>query len=305
MKTKTISGLIAAPYSPLKENGVLNPSAVKNYADLLIRNNVKGAFICGSSGEGISLTLDERKTLAEHWVNYVDGRIKVIVHIGTTSIKDAQALGKHAADIGADAIASFDPIYYLVPWMDDLVTYYKEMLKDSNGLPFYSYNIPGLTHYQTDYSEFCRRAIEEIPGYAGVKYTNNNLMEYGQLIKKFGDKIDLLFGADELLINALASGAKGAVGSTYNFMPSIYNDLISHFNNGNMEKARELQILSQDIISLMPKYHGSIVFGKAVMNIIGIDCGPNRLPLKTLSPNELKELRKDLTALGFFDICAV
>jgi N-acetylneuraminate lyase len=137
-----------------------------------------------------------------------------------------------------------------------------------------------------------------------VKYTNNNLFEYTRLVKQFGDRIDLMFGSDELLINALASGAVGAVGSTYNFMPSIYNDLIRYFNEGDMEQARELQIISQNIISLMPKYNGSIVFGKAIMNLIGIECGPNRLPLKNLSGKELANLDKDLKDQGFFDYCA-
>ncbi|MCK5821955.1 MAG: dihydrodipicolinate synthase family protein [Bacteroidales bacterium] len=301
-KTK---GIIAAPYSPMKEDGSLNPEAVKGYANLLIRNNVKGAFVCGSSGEGLSLTISERKELAELWVYHGRGNIKIIIHVGATSIKDSQELAEHAATIGASAIAAIEPIYYLGAWQEDLVKYYKELSSASPGLPFYSYYIPGLTHYQTDYVDFCERAIREIPDFVGVKYTNNNLFEFAQLIKQFGKQLDLLFGTDELLINALASGAVGAVGSTYNFLPSIYNDLMKYFYDGDIDKARELQIISQNIISLMPKYNGSIVFGKAIMKLIGIDCGPNRLPLRNLSGNELSSLEKDLKDLNFFKMCAI
>ena len=87
-------------------------------------------------------------------------------------------------------------------------------------------------------------------------------------------------------------------------MPTVYNDLIKHFHNGEMEQARKLQIVSQNLISLMPKYKGSIVFGKAIMNLLGIDCGPNRLPLCNLSDKDYKELKIDLKQLGFFDYCA-
>ena len=304
MKVKKTRGLIAAPYSPLKSDGSLNPGAVKTYADLLIRNNVKGAFVCGSSGEGLSLTIEERKKLAELWMLHGAGNLKLFIHVGASSIRDSQTLAEHANNLGVSAIASIEPIYYLGGWQADLVDYYSELCSAAPGTPFYSYYIPVLTRYQTDYINFCERAIEKIPEFAGVKYTNNNLFEFAQMIRRFGDKIDLLFGSDELLINALASGAVGAVGSTYNFMPSIYSELIRYFEEGNMEEARKLQILSQNIISLMPKYHGSIVFGKAVMNLIGIECGPNRLPLRNLSKSEIRNLESDLKALGFFRFCA-
>ena len=304
MKIEKTKGLIAAPYTPLKKDGSLNPDAVKKYADLLIRNDVKGAFVCGSSGEGLSLTVEERKALAKQWVIHGKGKLKIIIHIGHTSIKESQELAAHASAIGASAIASIEPIYYLGAWMEDLVDYYRELSSAAPGLPFYSYYIPVLTRYQTDYVDFCKRAIEEIPDFVGVKYTNNNLFEFAQLIKRFGDKIDLLFGSDELLINAMASGAEGAVGSTYNFMPSLYNELMENFEKGRIEKARELQIISQNIINLMPENNGSIVFGKAIMNLLGIDCGPNRMPLKNLTDKQLSTLEKKLKDLDFFSFCA-
>lgn len=304
MNAKISSGLIAAPYSPLTPDGNVNPAAIKGYAELLIRNGVKGAFVCGSSGEGLSLTVEERKVIAEEWAKNSADKLKIMVHVGSTSIKDSQALAEHAASIGAHSIASIEPIYYLTPWMEDLSKFYKEISSAAAGVPFYSYYIPALTHYQTDYVKFVEKAIVEIPDFTGVKYTNNNLFEYTQLIKRFGLKLDIMFGADEMLINALASGAKGAVGSTYNFMPALYDSIIEHFNKGNIDEARELQIISQNIISLMPKYNGSIVFGKAIMNIMGIDCGPNRLPLRNLSKNEFIELEKDLKLEGFFDYVA-
>ena len=202
MKVERTKGLIAAPYSPMKKDGSLNPEAVKGYANLLIRNNVKGAFVCGSSGEGLSLTISERKELAELWVHHGRGNIKIIIHVGATSIKDSQELAEHASTIGASAIASIEPIYYLGGWQEDLVKYYKELSSAAPGQPFYSYYIPALTHYQTDYVDFCERAILEIPDFVGVKYTNNNLFEFAQLIKRFGSKLDLMFGSDELLIKA-------------------------------------------------------------------------------------------------------
>jgi N-acetylneuraminate lyase len=269
-----------------------------------VRNGVKGAFICGSSGEGISLTVRERMELAEAWTRHTPGRLKLIVHVGATNIRDSRELAAHAGSIGADAIASVEPIYYLQPWMADLVSYFSEISSAAPGVPFYSYYIPALTRFNIDYIDFCSRAIRDIPDFAGIKYTNNDLFEFTRLIKRFGGDIDILFGSDELLINALASGSVGAVGSTYNFMPSIYIDLIEKFKEGKLDEARELQIISQEIISLMPRYHGSLVFGKAVMKIIGIDCGPVRLPLRNLSGREIKSLESDLQQTGFFNHCA-
>ena len=88
-----LTGLVAAPYSPFHEDGTLNPDAVHPMAEFLIESGVRGVFICGSTGEGLSLSTEERIVLAERWMIAVHGRIPVLVH---NSVVEARTLAAHA-----------------------------------------------------------------------------------------------------------------------------------------------------------------------------------------------------------------
>ncbi len=102
MTNKKTKGLIAAPFTPLRANGAVNLDAVAPYARWLHRHGVVGAFICGTTGEGMSLTMDERRQVAERWVATAPAGLRVIVHVGHNALADCQALAAHAQDIGAD-----------------------------------------------------------------------------------------------------------------------------------------------------------------------------------------------------------
>ena len=101
MISKSIEGNIAAPFTPMDEKGEINPSAITYYAQKLKKDGLSGVFICGTTGEGMSMTLGERKRIAEEWVKFQEGDFKIIVHVGTTSLKQSQELAKHAQQIGA------------------------------------------------------------------------------------------------------------------------------------------------------------------------------------------------------------
>ena len=123
-------------------------------------------------------------------------------------------------------------------------------------------------------------------------------MSYTQCLN-FGDgRFNLLFGRDEILLAALALGATGAVGSTYNYIAPVYHKVMAAFAAGDMPEARRWQSLSIQIIAVMAR-HGGLPAGKAMMGMIGLDCGPVRPPLKNLSPEELKIFRSDLEQVGF------
>jgi len=108
----------------------------------------------------------------------------------------------------------------------------------------------------------------------------------------------VLFGRDELLLAALALGATGAVGSTYNYMASVYHRLITSFNAGDLEKARRYQCQAIEIIAIMSRY-GGLPAGKAMMKLAGLDCGPVRPPLQNLSPAAFESLKRELEGAGF------
>ncbi|MBT3443607.1 MAG: N-acetylneuraminate lyase, partial [Flavobacteriaceae bacterium] len=109
MNVKPIEGIIAAPFTPMDKNKEINPLVISDYAKKLKKDGLSGVFICGTTGEGMLMTLEERKIIAEEWIKFQQDDFKVIVHVGTTSIKQSQELAQHAQQIGAYGTSTMGP----------------------------------------------------------------------------------------------------------------------------------------------------------------------------------------------------
>lgn len=302
MEIRKIKGLIAAPFTPMKENGEINPELIPAYAKKLKTDAVKGVFICGTTGEGMLMTSDERKTVAEQWIKEQTEDFKIIVHVGTTSAKQSKDLASHAQKAGAYAVGTMGPVFLKPTRVEELVGFCAEVSAGGPELPFYYYHIPSVSGIQLPMDEFIRKVSVQIPNFAGLKFTHNNFMEMKLCMDIDNGKWDILHGYDELLLAGLAFGAQGAVGSTYNFMAPLYNGIIRDFENGKMEDALKKQALSIKMIEILIRYNGAIVSGKALMKAVGIDCGKCRFPLRNLTEKEYSALIKDIENEGFFEI---
>lgn len=297
MKFEKIDGLIAAPYTPYLPNGEINTGIILDYAEKLKGDGLKGVFICGTTGEGMLLTMEERKTVAEEWVKYNSPDFKVIVHVGTTSSKQSKELSIHARKIGAYAIGSMGPIFLKPAKLPELLGFCADLASGAPELPFYYYHIPSVSGIDLSMTDFIKGASSQIPNFRGIKYTHNNFMEMQQCLRMDDGKWDILHGFDEVLLAGLALGAKGAVGSTYNYLAPLYNQIIADFENGRIDLAREKQAVSVKVVEVLLKYGGAIVAGKALMKHVGLDCGPCRLPLKNLNEKSLKDLSNKFDAI--------
>ena len=297
-----IEGLVAAPFTPMHADGCIDLDTIDRHAKLLAANGVAGAFVCGSTGEGPSLTVPERMQIAERWMAGAPDALRVIVHVGHLCINDCRTLAAHAQQIGALAIGTVAPCYFKPATLDDLIDFCAEMAAAAPKLPFYYYHIPALTGVTFPMTQFLEAGAERIPTLAGLKFTDEDLMEFRQCLRVQDGRFNVMFGRDEILLAALALGARAAVGSTYNYMAPLYLRIIDAFESGDIESARADQSRAIDVISLLHKYDGAA--GKAIMKIIGVDCGPVRPPLRSLSDEHQAELRSDLERIGFFEFCS-
>lgn len=293
-----LNGLIAAPFTPMRDDRSVNFDAIPQQARLLAANGVTGAFICGTTGEGFSLSTDERMRVAEGWVKSVTKSTHVIVHVGHNSMTDSRSLAAHADKIGTSAFATIGPNFFKPTNIDQLVGYCEEVASAAPNLPFYFYHMPAMTGINLPMIEFLRAASSRIPNLAGIKFTHENLMDYAECVAFEDGKFDVLFGRDEILVSALALGATGAVGSTYNYMAPVYKSVIDAFKRGDITEARKHQLHAIAIIQVMIR-HGGLSAGKAMMKMAGVDCGPCRLPLRTLTAKEVSALEADLQKVGF------
>jgi N-acetylneuraminate lyase len=298
-----INGFIAAPFTPMKRNGELNLPVIEAYCNLIVRNNMDGIFVCGTSGEGYSLTANERKSVTEKWLEVAPEKLKVIVHVGATGIEDSKELAKHASRMGAWGIGAMNPVLFKPPDANGLAEYCKEIADTVPELPFYFYHIPGITGDTYSLVPFLKRVGETVPNFAGIKYTHENLYELNQCMLVDNGIFEMLHGQDETLLLGLTLGVKGGVGGTYNHCFPLYKDIFNAFNAGDVNEAKKLQNRSQDFINILSKYGGNVIAGKRIMKFFGLDCGPNRLPLRSLSNEEELMMKDELESIGFFDFC--
>lgn len=308
-----IIGLIDAPFTPFKEDGEINCDIIPQYAALLARNGLKGVFINGSSGEGYMLTEDERKTLAETWVKAAaevkttkGEPFKVIVHVGSTCVKSSRRLAAHAQEIGAWGIGAMATPFPKINRVEELVKYCEEIACGAPELPFYFYHIPAFNGAFLSMYDFLKAVDESgrIPNLAGIKYTFESLYEYNRCRRYKNGKYDMLHGQDETILPCLAmGGAQGGIGGTTNYNGRCLTGIIEAWEEGDLEKARELQNFSQDVIDVICHFRGNIVGGKRIMKLIGLDMGKNRTPFQNITDDEETQLRKELEAINFFERC--
>lgn len=300
---KKIDGYVAAPFTPMLENGDLNLNLVPEYAEFLIRNGLDGAFVCGSTGEGALLTREERMALVEKWIEASKGRLKVVVHTGGCNLRDQMILASHAEKTGAWAIATMAPAFLPPKRNEELVAYCKTVAAAAPGLPFYYYHIPFLNGVHLSVAALLKQADKQIPTFAGVKYTFLDMFEFEQCRYIADGKFDMLWGFDEMSLDSLAYGNSSGVGGTFNHCYSLYRDMQIAYASNEMENCRKLQHKSHQFCEILGKYRGNIVGGKRIMKFLGMDLGPNRLPLQTISNQEETDMKKDLEAIGFFEYC--
>jgi N-acetylneuraminate lyase len=301
---KRFSGLVAAPFTPFRRDGRVDAGRVEQLAASLAANKVAGAFVCGTTGEGVSMTVAERMKVAERWQASAGPKLRVIVHVGHTSLGDCRALAAHAQKIGAAAVGCMAPFCFKPKKAEDLAAFLAEVASAAPELPFYYYHIPCVTGVSVPALDLLRAAADKIPNLAGVKFTDENLMDYAACVRFEGGRYDVLFGRDEILLAGLALGAQGAVGSTYNYAAPIYNRLIAAYKRGDLAAAREAQDRANAMIGVLHRFGGSPAVGKLFMRLIGLDCGTSRLPLRPLGEAQAEALRAEAEAVGFFDFAS-
>lgn len=300
-----LTGLIAAPFTPMQQDGSLNTALIPEYYRFLKSNRITGAFICGSTGEGVSLTTKEKMDMAEAWASAAkdDNNFKVITLVGGTSIADCIQLALHAKQVGLYAIAFTAPFYFKPPGVKELAACCKKIADAVPDMPFYYYHIPVLTGVNLPMIDLLREIDNTIPNFAGIKYTHEDFMDFLSCLHFRDGKYDMLWGRDENMLSALVLGSKGAVGSTFNYAAPLYYALIDAFHQNNLKKAQTLQQQSIDMISLLGKY-GGIATGKAYMKLVGMDCGAFRLPVRNMNEQSFELFYEDVQQLNFSSYCS-
>lgn len=288
MNKLKLAGLIAAPFTPFAENGEVDYAMIEKQAASLIADGVKGAYVCGTTGEGISCSIDERIRIMETWKRAANGKLILIAHTGALALKDVEVLSRKAAELGYDAFSVIPTTFFKPGTPEALVDYCAGVASFAPELPFYYYHTmnSGVNLWMPRFLEL---ADGKIPNLGGIKFNCHNLYEYQDCLYAAGGKYDIVFGVDEFFAGALALGAKAFIGSTYNYSAELYMNVWRAFDAGDratVAKNMRKICLGVDLLNA----NGGLPAGKAMMLVKGIDCGKARRPLKQLSPEERRNI---------------
>ena len=227
--------------------------------------------------------------VAEHYVASAAGKVPVIVQVGHNCLETAIELARHAQQINADIISANCPSYFKISDHETLLNFVEQLAAAALDKPFYYYHIPALTGSQINIVEFLDAAADRIPNLRGLKYTDTRLHEFQQCLRLRNHHFDCVWGCDEMLLGALATGAEAAIGSTYNVAAPIYQKLINAFIEGDIDTARNCQWKSIRIIDRMYQFpfHPAM---KWLLSHQGFSMGHCRLPHPPLVAKDLEQL---------------
>ena len=290
-------GAWPALVTPFTADDRVNISVLRRLVDYLIAQGSGGLYVCGSTGEGIYMTVAERQQVLETVVEQVNRRIPVIAHVGAVAAPDAVALARHAQTAGADGVASIiPPLYNTVP---STVSYFTAIGAAAPQLPLLTYIFGGPTD-----AVALMRALMGIPTLAGSKYTGPNMFEFRRIVELGTGDWTVFSGMDEQCVFGAMFGASGNIGSTLNYMAGLYREIHEAVHSGNLARGVDLQLAANRITGAMIDvgFMGAL---KAVMTRLDFDCGACRLPNRTLTADQQTALFAQLDALHFDELVAM
>ena len=292
-------GIWPALVSPLNEDGTINAAVTEDLVSAQIAAGISGLYVCGSTGEGVLLSLAQRREMAEVAIAAARGRVPVMVHVGAINTEQAVDLAQHANLAGADAIAAIPPFYFGYPHQA-LRAHYAAIAEAAGGVPFYLYYIPRYTGNEMtpqQLADLCR-----MPGVAGIKFSYTDMIYFSQFMALRDPAVtNVLSGPDELHLTCAVLGAHGAVGTNYNFAPRLFVDIRGAYDNGDLATARDLQFRANRIIGVMLKY-GAVPTTRAICQRLGFAVGSSVPPMPTLAGDAIKSLYQEMDDAGLPDL---
>jgi dihydrodipicolinate synthase/N-acetylneuraminate lyase len=270
-----LRGVLAAALTPLRDGGdALDEPAFEPYVDFLAASGLDGILALGTTGEGILLTVDERRRVARLFLAAARGRLQVAVHCGAQTTADTVRLAADAAEAGADAVAVIGPPYYAFD-ADALVRHFVAAAEACAPLPFYLYEFRARTGYSIPV-DAVRRIREQAANLAGLKVSNQ---PFAYVEPYLLDGLDVFVGAETLVLHGLERGAVGAVSGLASVFPEQVVALVRN-RAGDVGKTRSA--LERFPFQAAAKY----ALGRRGIPVRG----DVRAPLRPLRPDEQDEL---------------
>ncbi len=289
---KRMSGIVVPMVTPFDGKDRVDLDAADRLTDYLIDSGVNGLYPCGTTGEMLKMTSEERMVFSKEVIDHAAGRIPVFVQIGASTTAESIRLAKHAVESGADGIGVVTPQFFGVNDRE-MVTYFSSIASSvPSDFPVYLYGIP-----QCAANDISIRAVTELlekhSNIVGIKYSFADFMRLREYLL-FRDKgFDVIIGPDKLILPALSMGCKGTVSGCTQCFPAPFTELWKAYCEGDMQKALDASIKSTELCDVV-KAGANIAYFKAALAINGVIDTHMRAPGLDLTKEEMENLRKSL-----------
>ncbi|MEI3395056.1 MAG: 4-hydroxy-tetrahydrodipicolinate synthase [Clostridia bacterium] len=288
MKKILFKGVGSAVPTPFDENGV-NISEFRKFLQFQIDNNVDALIVCGTTGESTTMTRDEKIIAINCALEVANEKIPVIVGTGSNNTREAIEMSKIVERLGADGILVVAP-YYNKTTQRGLIAHYKA-IAESVSLPIILYNVPSRTGVNIE-PKTCLE-LSKIDNIIAIKEASGNISQVAQISNLCGDNLYIYSGNDDQIVPICSLGGMGVISVLSNIKPKFVHDMVYDFLDGNIDKARKMQLNVLPLINSLFSEVNPIPV-KYALNELGFNFGVPRLPLVEFSDNNKKVLRQYL-----------
>jgi dihydrodipicolinate synthase/N-acetylneuraminate lyase len=287
-------GVVPPMVTPFTPEGEIDERNLARLVEFLC-GHVHGLFICGSYGNGPLMTVDEKKRVMDVVMRHRRAGVQVVVHVGTTNVRDSVALARHAEGVGADKVSSVVPYYF--HHTTESIKLHFDRLVQAVRIPVYAYNNPKFTGVSMDVP-----LVQELAdlGVAGIKDSSFDIMVLANFVRRIKNPdFDVVLGTEAMFLYAATLGVRAFIPGLGNAFPELCVDLYEAATKFEMERARTLQTRVNELRDIMYLAKSTVVAVYALLKIRGVCEAYPREPFVALGDREVAEMREQLRKAGF------
>lgn len=295
MKKILFKGCGTAIITPFTEDNI-NYKEFEKLIQFQLSEGIDAIIVCGTTGESSTMTTEEKKNVIKFVVDTVNKKVPVIAGTGGNNTKTSIELSKYAESIGADGVLLVTP-YYNKTTQEGLIAHYKAIAKNIN-LPIILYNVPsrtGLNIAPTTCLE-----LSKIENIVAIKEASGNISQIAEIAALCKDSLNIYSGNDDQVIPILSIGGLGVISVLSNILPKDTHTMVYSFLNGDLDKAKELQLNTLQLTNALFSEVNPIPI-KSALNMLGFQVGIPRLPLIEISHKAKENLEKAMKQYGLIE----
>ncbi|XP_063919391.1 N-acetylneuraminate lyase-like [Zophobas morio] len=295
----TFRGLMAPTLTAFKEDLSINLDVIQDYAKFLADSKIMGVLVNGTSGEGMSMNVAERKKVTEEWVKAVKKTNQhLMVQIGGAPLPDVLELAKHAESVGVHSLLCLPDLYNKPTTSTDLTRYLKTVGAAAPNTPLLYYHIPSYTNVNIHMGQFLNDVVGKIPTFHGIKFTSTALDEGIAAVKANGGKYAVFLGADQLMAGAYTLGFDSAIATTLNMFPQLGITILDAVKQSKLDKAKETQDILTQVCSTVTKNGSWVPTMKVAMDLYTpVKVGKAREPLVNITTDHVKQMKEEMKGI--------